>query len=266
MYKKSYPIKRKKPILKNRFFWFGILFLILGGGIFYLVCLAPFSQIKKINISGCQKVQTQELEAAIKDQVVKNIAFFNTQSIFLANADKITAEILKTFPQIEKINFKKNLPDNLAIFVEERKPSALLCQSEKCFFVDKNGIAYEETSEKSFEGPKIKNQSLSSEIKLGQIVISGDLMSQILKINSKLAGDLKITLQEFDVVSDQRMNLKTASGWEVYFNLKGDMNWQITELETILKNKILPKNWKNLVYIDLRFDRVFVSPEGLIAD
>ena len=265
-YRKAYRIKRKKSILKNRFFWFGILFLVLAGGIFYLVCFAPFFQIKGINISGCQKVQTQELENAIKGQIVKNIAFFNTQSIFLVNSGKIAAEIIKNFPQIEKISLQKDLLNKLVVSVEERKPVALLCQGEKYFLIDERGVAYEETSEADYQGPKIKSQILLSEIKLGQTSVAADLMSQILKINSKLRDDLKIALQEFDIVSEQRLNVKTADGWEIYFNLKGDMDWQIVELKTVLENKIPPKNWRNLNYIDLRFDRVFVSPEGLITE
>ncbi|MFH1894420.1 MAG: FtsQ-type POTRA domain-containing protein [Patescibacteria group bacterium] len=266
MYKKPYRIKRKKSILKNRFFWSGLLFLVLAGGIIWLVCFAPFFQIKGVNISGCQKVKTQELESAIKSQIVKNMAFFDTQSIFLVNSGKITSEIIKNFPQIEKISVQKNLPDKLAVSVEERKPVALLCQGEKCFLVDKNGAAFEETSEADYQGPKIKSQILLSEIKPGEIVIESNLMAQILKINSKLKDDLKIALQEFDIASEQRLNVRTLGGWEAYFNLKGDIDWQIIELKTILENKIPPGNWGNLDYIDLRFDRVFVSPDGLMSD
>ena len=83
------------------------------------------------------------------------------------------------------------------------------------------------------------------------------------------AEDQKLTESQVDDlidVSEQRLNVKTVSGWEVYFNLKGDIDWQITELKTILENKIPPKNWRNLDYIDLRFDRVFVSPDGLMSD
>jgi len=266
MYRKPYRIKRKKPILKNRFFWSGLLSLFFAGGIIYLVCFAPFFQIKGINISGCQKVKTQDLESTIKSQIVKNIAFFNTQSIFLVNSGKITAEIIKNFPQIEKISLQKELLDKLVVRVEERSPVALLCQGEKCFLIDKNGAAYEEISGLDYQGPKIKSQILLSEIKPGEIAIESSLMAQILKINSKLSDDFKIALQEFNITSEQRLNVKTVSGWEVYFNLKGDVDWQIVELKTILENKIPPKNWRNLDYIDLRFDRVFVSPEGLISN
>lgn len=102
MYRKPYRIKRKKPIFKNRFFWFGILFLFLMGSIFYLAYFAPFFQIKTISISGNNKVQAQELESAIREKVVKNIAFFKTQSMFLANSEEIAVEIIKDFPRIQK--------------------------------------------------------------------------------------------------------------------------------------------------------------------
>jgi cell division protein FtsQ len=265
-FRKTYKIRRKTSIFKNRFFLFGIVFLFLILGIFYLIYLAPFFQIKEINISGCQKVQSQELETAIKAKIVKKIAFFDTQSIFLINSEKITEEILKNFPEIETIVFEKKIPDNLIVFVKKRDPVALLCQNDNCFYIDKNGIAYEETFEKNYQGPKIDNQLLLAEIKLGQTVVGGDLIGQILKINSELSENLKIVVKNFNIVSEQRLNVKIVAGWEIYFNLKGDLDWQITELKTILENKILPKNWKNLAYIDLRFDLVFVSPEGLMEN
>lgn len=266
MNKKAYKIKRKRNILKNKFFRLGILFFILACGCFYAVCFAPFSQIKKINISGCQKVNAADLEGAIKSQIEKSIVFFGTQSIFLANSEKITAKILENFPQIENIAFKKDLPNNLQISVQERSSKAILCQNQKCFLVDANGVAYEELQESDESKIKIINQTLSESIKLGQVVLDAGLLSEILKINSALSDDLEIFLDEFDVISEQRMNVKVSDGWQAYFNLKGDMGWQLTELKTILKTKIPSASRRNLNYIDLRFDRVFISPEGLVSD
>jgi cell division septal protein FtsQ len=265
MYKKPYKIKRKKNILKNRFFLSGILGFFVCLGVFYLICFAPFFQIKTINISGCQKVQPKELENVIRGQAEEKVVFLKTRSIFLADSKKITEEVLKYFPQLEKITFKKDLPNKLVILVEERKPSLVLCQGEKYFLVDKNGIAYEEASEADENSLKLKNQTLVSAIKLGEMAVSPDLLSQMIKIR-QIFNNLEINLVEMEIVSEQRLNVKTAVGFEVYFNLKGDISWQIVELKTILENKILPKSWKNLKYIDLRFDRVFVSPEGLLED
>ncbi len=58
------------------------------------------------------------------------------------------------------------------------------------------------------------------------------------------------------------MNVNTADGWEVYFNPKGDLNWQITELAAILENRIPLEKRKNLKYIDLRFNKVYIFPEN----
>ncbi len=106
----------------------------------------------------------------------------------------------------------------------------------------------------------------STEIRSGDNVLPPELVSQILQIKSKLKSDVQLFAISADVVSDQRLNVKNSDGWEIYFNTKGDIGWQLTELKTILENKILPGNWKNLDYIDLRFDRVFISPEGLLED
>lgn len=266
MNKRAYKIKKKRNIFKSRLFRLGSLFLVLGLGIFWAICFAPFSQIKAVKISGCQKLQPSDLEAAIKGEIQRSIVFIKTQSIVLANSKKITAEILENFPQIEKITLKKNLTGNLEISIKERGPAALLCQYDKCFFIDANGVAYENFLEDNWSGLKINNQALPEAIELGQIVISQDLLSKILKINSIMTSDLGIDLRDVKIVSEQRMNLETKTGWQVYFNLKSDFDWQITELKTILENKISPQNRRNLKYIDLRFDRVFISPEGLVSD
>jgi cell division septal protein FtsQ len=265
-FKKPYRIRRKKQLLKNKFFLLGVAAFLIGSGIFYLICLAPFSQIKAITISGCQKVQAGDLEKAILSQIEKNIGFLDTQSIFLADSQKITVEILKNFPQIETINFKKDLPDNLKVLVKEREPVAVLQQNDKSFFIDNGGLAYEEVLGSVWPGLIIKNQTLSSALKPGQIAVKENLLAQILKINSALTKDLKINTTGIEIASEQRLNVKTTLGFEIYFNLKGDIDWQIAELKIILENKIPSAKRRNLNYIDLRFDRVFVSPEGLISD
>jgi cell division septal protein FtsQ len=264
MYKKPYKIKRKKNIFKNRLFLLGMLILFLLGAGVYLVCFAPFSQVKTVTVTGCQKVKTADLQDNIKSQVARKIFFLETQSIFLANSQVIMSEILNKFPQIEKVSLTKKMPNGLEILVKEREPAVFLCQNSQCFLVDKNGIAYESATINSGLLP-IENKTLVSIIELGQTVIDMNLLSKILEINSVL-NNLGIKSNGIEIASEQRMNAKIADGWQAHFNLKGDLSWQATELKTVLENKISPKNWRNLDYIDLRFDRVFVSPEGLVVD
>ena len=79
-----------------------------------------------------------------------------------------------------------------------------------------------------------------------------ELISKILKISSELEN-LKVQILEANLVSDERINLKTSEDWEIYFDPQKDMNWQLTKLKVDLENLIPFERRKDLEYIELRF-------------
>jgi len=251
-YRKPYRVKKKKSIFRNRFFWLGILFLIVFIGLFYFLVFSSFFQIKEIKISGNQKIQTQALQNLIQEQIVNKLLPFSSKSIFLADFPKIKAKISETFPQIAQINFKREFPDTLTAKVEERKPTAVFNQEDLYFFLDKEGIIFENTLA---EGQliKIKKAVKAKELKLGDRVLEKELLSSILEMEPKLENNLKIPIEEVLVVSDERINLKTSEGWEIYLNPRGDIEWQLTKLRVDLEEEIPQERRKDLEHIELRF-------------
>jgi len=250
-YRKPYRVKKKKPIFRDRFFWLGILIFVVIVGIFYLICFSPFFQIKEIKISGNQKVPTGDLENIIQNQIVRNLFFSQTKSIFLVNLNIIKTATLEKFPQLAKINLKRSFPDTMLIEIEERKPIAIFCQEEQYFFIDGEGIIFEEVSEADPQWLQIKNLTLTTNSKLGEEAIKKEKLSQVLEIESKVKGNLKIL--EVSIISEERLNAKTSEGWEIYFNLESDLNWQLTKLGAVLEKEIPLEKRENLEYIDLRF-------------
>jgi len=255
-YRKPYRIKRKKSIFLNRFFGLGILFLIILGLIFYFFIFHSTFQIKEIKISGTEKVAVEEIRNLIEKEIEQKILFFPTKSIFLVNSNKIKEGIFSKFPQISEINLKREYPNILIAEIEERKPAAIFNQNGEYFFIDKEGIIFEETPQFLENYLKIKNFLLKEKIKLGDKAIEKKTISQILDIEKKLK-EIDIKVKEFIIVSEERLNAKTSEGWEIYFNPKEDLNWQITELSLVLEKQIPPKKRKNLEYIDLRFSKIF---------
>jgi len=83
-------------------------------------------------------------------------------------------------------------------------------------------------------------------------MIERDYLEKILKIQKYLFEELKLGTKEFLVFS-QRLNVKTDEDWEIYFDPRGDLNWQLTKLNSVLKEKIPPEKRKDLEYIELRF-------------
>ena len=265
-FRKPYRIKRKKLIFRNRFFWLTLLTLIIIGGLFYFIVFSPIFQIKEIKISGNQIVSAENLENFVKEKISQRVSFFSSDNIFLINLDRINESILEKFPQITKVNLKRKFPDTLIAQIEEKKSVAIFCQADSCFLVDEKGVIFE----KFIEGEKmvdiesrplvIRNLTSQNNLKLGEKAVEKEKLSQILEIESKLKGDLKIS--EVSIISEERFNVKTTEGWEIYFNTRDDINWQLTKLNLVLKERIPEDKRRNVEYIDLRFEKVYIFPEN----
>lgn len=245
MYRKPYRVKKKKSILRSRVFWQGILGLILAGELFYFFIFSDFFQIKQVNISGEKKVSKAEIISVIEKETAKNI--------LLIDLDKTKEKIFQEFPKIAEIKIKRKLPDALNLVISEREGVVIFCQSDNCFLLDKEGIIFAPMVEE-IKLLKIRKTEIESllDLKLGERVLEEILVSSVLEIKFKL-DDLKILLAEFVIISDDRLNVKTLEGWEIYFDPKGNLTWQITKLKAVLKQEIPTEKRKNLEYIELRF-------------
>jgi len=250
-YRKPYRIRKKKSLIRNRFFWIFVLILIIGGAFFYFAVFSPNFQIREIKISGNQKIQTSELENLIKEKVNQKLLFFSTKSIFLIDSSEIVKSLLEKFPQIDKVKLKRRFPATLITEIQERVPIGVWCQNQDCFSIDKAGVIFEESSPDS--ELVIKSQGREDSRSLGQEVIGEDFLHSILEIQEKLKTNLKIDVKEFVVPNSERVNVKTSEGWEIYFNPTGSLSWQLTKLSLVLEKEIPPERRKNLEYIDLRF-------------
>ena len=250
-YRKPHRVKRRKSILKSRFFWLTILILVFLGLFFYFLFFSPFFQVKNIFISGAEKISSSEIKNFVQNKLEKKILFLRTKSIFLININEIEKEVLKNFPPVAEIKIGRKFPDVLNINLVERSPLANFCQAEKCFLLDKEGIIFEESEPKA-DLIKIVDGQKEKIPKLGEPMIENDYLEKILKIQKYIQEELKIEIEEFTVF-ERRLNLKTKEGWEIYFDPREDINWQLTKLNLVLKEKIPPEKRKDLEYIELRF-------------
>ena len=250
--KKPYRIKKKKSVLKNRFFWLGVLFLCLLVFLSYFLFFSDTYQVKKIIITGEQKVSEEEFRLLIEKKLENKILFWKTKSIFLFNLEEIRKDILDNFPQTAEIQIRREIPDTISILVRERAGVANWCQEEHCFLLDIDGVIFEENSSNP-ELIKIMDRQKLPPFILGTKVIEKDFLSKILEVERKLKTDFNLLLQEISLVSEERLNIKTAEGWEIFLNPQGDIGWQITKLSTVLAEEIPPENRDNLDYIELRF-------------
>src|SRR3989344_9148414 len=247
-YRKPYRVKKKKSVLKSRLFWRVVLVLIFMGVSSYFFFLSSIFKIKEINISG--NPAFAEATAGRQKILYQKIQkLLDTKNIFLIDFEEIKKEILEKFPQIASINIERKFPESITVQVEERRGVAIFCQIDSCFLIDKEGVIFENVSDKL--GLVTIRPSLIESKRLGEKVLETSHMSSILNIESKLRGDFKIAVEEILAVSNERLNIETLEGWEIYFDPSKDLDWQITKLKAVLEQEISAEKRKNLEYIEL---------------
>lgn len=254
MKKRKFRIKRKKPIYRKKVFWLFIFFIFFLAFLFYIFVFSSFFQIREISISGAQKVSPQKIREFLEKTTEKKILFWKTKSIFLVDRKNIQEEIEKNNPEIESVKIKKDLSRSLIVEIKERIPVAIFCQDESCFFLDKNGIVFEQTS-KTEDLLVIEKDTTNSSFQLGEKIISSEVISEILKIENRIR-DLKFSSLLME--DPHKFIFYAEEGPEIFFDFQGDINQQIFNLETFLREKINSEKLDNIEYIDVRFgNRVF---------
>jgi len=259
-YRKPHRYKKRKPLLSKKIIALGFLALVVAGAAFYGLFFWQVFWVEKVTVSGEQKVAKADIESLIGKNLENKVLFFKTKSILRVDAGQIKTDILNAFPQIASAEVKKSFFDTISVQVTERTAVALWCENENCFLLDDEGVIFEPVSKTDSETKlsliMITKLSLGETFALGQTVIAKDELAQILEIKRQLNEIAKISIDNA-VVSDGRLDIETSEGWQIRFNLKGDLNWQMTELKLALEKQISPEKRKSLEYIDLRFSRVY---------
>jgi len=254
--KRPYLRKRKKSILRRRWFWDFILLLIFCGSLLWLILKTPYFVIENIKISGCESIAKKE---------VRKIALWQ-KNFFLFNSGNLSASIKDFSPKIQDVKVKKKFPNAVFIKVIERKAAGIYCagqnKNKRCFLMSKDGVVYELLKEtkkkKKAQNEKDKSSLLlilnkeKNNFKAGDEVLDADLFLKFLFLKNQLKK-FKLSIVEIEIESLQ-ITAKTKNGSNIYF-LRGDVfEEQMNVLIKALKKKtiIKPREIKNFKYIDVR--------------
>ncbi len=248
-YRKPFRYKKKKSVLKSRIFWLALLAIIFLGAVLYFLFFSTFFKIKDISISGNEEIASQDVEQTIKNEMFAE----SGNNILLFSPAKMKNVLLAAFPKISGLSLKRVLPAALQVEIKERKPVAVFCKSSDCFFVDRDGVAFE-VPYATTTIPQIIDQRDESPIALSQTVLDKDhLFSITSEIFPGLKDDVAIAVKEFILYPEDKLVAETLGGWEIYFSLGNDISWQLTKLKAVLDEKIPQNKRKDLEYIDVQF-------------
>lgn len=259
---KKYRQKNKIHFLRSRFFWFGILFLLLLSSLFYFFIFSSVFQISTVQISGSKRIPAESIKNYLNSRLGKNIFSFQSKSIFLVNLKSLEKESLKEFPAISSIFLKRKLPDKVVVQITEREAIGNWCFQEEYYLIDKEGIAFEKGKDdkKLIITPEFNAISVN----LGESVVDKGIVQGIIDINRELRDSSKLDIAAFSLAGENhKLTVKIKDGWEIYFDPQKKLQDQLFNLTLVLKEKIPQERLGDLEYIDLRFgSKVYFKYKG----
>lgn len=255
-YRKPHRYKKRKPIFRKKFLALGFLVLIAAGAVFYGLFFWKIFWVEKVVINGEEKIVRENIKSLVDGGLENKALFLDTKSIFAVDTDQIKADILAAFPQVASAEVRKSFFDTVNVEITERSAVAVWCyENKECFLLDEKGIIFEEASKDSGL-LLIETDRTPEKVVLGATVVPQEKVSQALTIQFKLNNLLQISAVTAKIL-DERLDVLTRESWTIRFNLKGDLDWQMTELKLTLEKQISPEKRRELEYIDLRFSRVY---------
>ncbi len=249
------------------FFVFIFLFLSLS---YWFIFLSNFFQIKQIKSD--QEINIfPNIEKDIREFLInKNKKFVpqaiykfvpqyskNTYNMLLLSQKELISYLKTKYPDIEDINFKLNLKENiLMVSFKMREIKFLICDSKGCFFTDKNGIIFAQAPQVTgslIDMIYLKNNNL----KLGEKVFDQNeikMFDNIFAINKREDYVFRVKSIEMDSPSSTDITINTTNGWQLLISFNSNLeivNKIISGLFNDLLNKVKNRQ-ENIIYIDVR--------------
>lgn len=218
--------KKKQKAIK----WILILALLIVA----ILCamFSPLFNIKKIEVQGNEIISKNEIISLSQIQLEENT--------FKLNKSQIKKQI-KENAYIQSVIIVRNLPSEIVIKVEERKPAYLLEYAGSYIVIDKQGYMLEIKNEK-MNLPVIQGAVTSTEeFKVGNRLCTEDLekLAEILRIvEIAQVNDIYTIITGIDIENAENIKLIFESEDKVaYLGDSSNMNTKILMIKSIIEKE-----------------------------
>lgn len=223
-------IKSRQPFYRRRFFLWGILAVVLIGGLVYLVFISPVFQRRQLVIEGEKVIDPAEIEGVLLEALERR------PSASLAWPIGGLADTLKvSFPYIQEAEIRRQWPDTLIVVLREKAPDFCLVGDEDVFLLDEEGDFLESVESCPSELTRIMAENLDG-------VLPKEIWSEVQQINQAALLFPKTILREIGIGAF-RIELKMSTthsadhDWSVYLDRMSDLSRQLRRLEIFLRTK-----------------------------
>lgn len=238
--------KKKRKVLKI------YLFLVLTGlaGLAYAILFSGLFDIDNIELEGLGVINQERLQASI------NVFFEESQGKFIPiknwffiPKEKLTQFLKEEYPIVREIKIKKEFPNSLILSLDEREPIFIVCsqnQGTPCFYIDKEGIAYQDAPKT--EGSLISIIETEREFNQGEVLFGPLLIENLIEFRELLRIGLNLPIKK--IITDGDIVFETYDGWQIRMAADTHFSERFEDLVLLLNSEIKEER-ENLEYIDL---------------
>jgi hypothetical protein len=218
--------------------WISFLLLAALLGLIYGMYTSDAYLVKKVTISGNQRIQADELEMAL--------GIWNQPS-FTINPAQVEYNLLASYPELVSVQVYIDLPADIRIQVVERLPVLVWEQAGQITWVDAQGYAFPPRG--FVEGMAVVyangTPALPANVDVSQgIGARPFLMPEFARAIASLAPSIP---EGASLVYDPKYGLgwQDPLGWQVYFGHSGDnmqvkLNVYLSMVDYLMKREIQP--------------------------
>ncbi|MDA1169289.1 MAG: FtsQ-type POTRA domain-containing protein [bacterium] len=202
------------------------------------------------------KPHTQEKIRTITEHSMgQNLLFIPTQ--------QLEQKILLDVPQVRDVHIVRKLPGTVKVIVQEKQPAILLVSGGSYFFLDTQGIAYEQAQLDALPGvvlPIVKNSDVNAMVTLGTNAVETqfiDFIHEALETLPEITG-AQIAEMRIPSLATKEVHFLLDKNWKILMDTTRSAKDQIRILQLLLADTITKEELQTLEYIDLRIpNRVY---------
>ena len=256
--------KKRVSFLRRRFFWYVVGAASFSALLFYIILFSSFLKVQSVEIQGAREIAPEHILSTVQDNLWQSFFSIPQNSILLLNTKSLEEKLSFLFPSIRSVSLKRSFPETLVVTVEEREQIGTWCPSgdideDICFAIDKEGVPFKEVSNVS----DYVVFSSQGELTLGTQLLDPSLLLALLNFREGFLESGKffqLFIAAFLLGENGEVQGATKEGWRILLDLKENMEWQQTKLQTVIEQKIPLERRGDLEYIDIRFgDQAYIK-------
>jgi hypothetical protein len=233
-YKKKVQARRRKLLIVLSF----IIILVIAG---VVILRLERLQIKTVTVSGAIVIGQDVVMDVVKKELDQNYFWLLPKSsVALYPKTQLKEKLFSTFPRFEHVGLTLKGSSELEITVVERKPEALYCAGEACYFLDEKGFVFDRAPIFSNGVYFIFTKETPLENPLGQALLPGAEFGSL----SKFLEDLQNLGFRPDrlTLSFDEIEIEMSEGSRILLALPAQYELLLANLEAFLKNEVALKS------------------------